>query len=184
MESKKLFLLLAFFILISFISAECLENQININTASAEDLDKIIWVGSVTAQNIINSRSFDSLGDLIKVSGIGEIKLQDIKEQGLACVEKEEQENKTLKEKKEEENESNSKEIIYVKSNSNIKSIEDKSPSTININPINPKNINTEGDNSKIINSEYALFGFILFSLLIILLSIIKVRRKDKNEFD
>jgi len=46
--------------------------QININTASAEDLDKITEVGPATAQKIILARPFYSLNDLLKVSGIGE----------------------------------------------------------------------------------------------------------------
>jgi len=60
--------------------------QININTASIEDLDKIIGVGSATAQKIIEARPFYSLNDLLKVSGIGEKTLQKITEQGCAYV--------------------------------------------------------------------------------------------------
>jgi competence ComEA-like helix-hairpin-helix protein len=180
MANKLLFFVLMVVIFcIPFIMGDCEEGQININTASAEDLDKIIWVGSVTAENIINSRPFESLDDLTKVSGIGEIKLQDIKEQGLACVE--EEENFDSEEKDEEDNKS--VEVVYVKtdSSSSGSEIEKKNPDVINI---NPKSINTEKDNSKIINSKYALIGFVLFSILIILLSIINIRRKDRNEFD
>ena len=61
--------------------------QININIASAEDLDKIISVGPATAQNIIAFRPFYSLNDLLNVSGIGEATLQKITEQGCAYVE-------------------------------------------------------------------------------------------------
>jgi len=61
--------------------------QININTASAEDLDKIIYVGPATAQKIIEARPFYSLNDLLKVSGIGQTTLQKIIEQGCAYVE-------------------------------------------------------------------------------------------------
>jgi len=84
--TKKLLLMLFVVFFISSVLGSCEEGQVDINTASVEDLDKIIWVGSTTAENIINSRPFESLDDLTKVSGIGEIKLQDIKEQGLACV--------------------------------------------------------------------------------------------------
>jgi len=170
MENKILILIFAI-IFISLVSGNCEEGQININNASAEELDKIIWVGSATAQNIINSRPFSSLEDLLNVSGIGETKLQDIKEQGLACVEEQEiiENNKEQKEK----------EVIYVKFNpekSSLKNIKQ----TINI---NPKDINTKKNNSNLINSEYALYGFIIFSLLIILLSILKIN-KNKNEFE
>ena len=61
--------------------------QININTASAGDLDKITQVGTVTAQKIIEARPFYSLNDLLKVGGIGEETLQKIVEQGCAYVE-------------------------------------------------------------------------------------------------
>lgn len=61
--------------------------QININTALTEDLEKIIYVGPATAQKIIGARPFYLLGDLLKVSGIGEKTLQKIIEQGCAYVE-------------------------------------------------------------------------------------------------
>lgn len=59
----------------------------NINTASEQDLEKIIDVGPVTAQKIIDARPFCSLDDLLRVSGIGEKTLQEIKNQGCAYVE-------------------------------------------------------------------------------------------------
>ncbi len=60
--------------------------QININTALAEDLEKITGVGPVTAQKIIQARPFYSFEDLLKVSGIGEKTLQKIIEQGCAYI--------------------------------------------------------------------------------------------------
>jgi len=59
---------------------------IDINTASSEELEKIIGIGPVLAQRTIEARPFNSLDDLIKVKGIGEITLQKIKDQGLAWV--------------------------------------------------------------------------------------------------
>jgi len=59
------------------------------NAASKEDLQKIMWVGEATADNIIDYRSnnpFCLLDDLVNVSGIGESKLNDIKEEGFAYV--------------------------------------------------------------------------------------------------
>jgi len=61
--------------------------QININTASAEDLDKLIDVGLPTAQKIISARPYYLLDDLLKASGIGPATLQEIKDQGCAYVE-------------------------------------------------------------------------------------------------
>ncbi len=59
---------------------------IDINTASSEELEKIIGIGPALAQRIIETRPFNSLDDLIKVKGIGEIILQKIKDQELAWV--------------------------------------------------------------------------------------------------
>ena len=76
----------AIFIFFLFLAPCSALEKIDINTASIEELQEIIWVGSVTAQKIINSRPFYSLDDLKKVKGIGQKKLQDIKNQGLAFV--------------------------------------------------------------------------------------------------
>jgi competence ComEA-like helix-hairpin-helix protein len=70
--------------------------RININTASKEELIKIIHIGPARADEIIRLRPFSSLDDLIKISGIGEKTLADIKNQGLAYVD--EKEIKDLKE--------------------------------------------------------------------------------------
>ena len=60
--------------------------KIDINTASLQQLGELKWVGDKTAQKIIDARPFSSVDDLLRVSGIGSKKLQDIKTQGLACV--------------------------------------------------------------------------------------------------
>jgi hypothetical protein len=79
-----------FFVGILFCSgvlAECDRNQIDINSASLTKLDEIVWVGEATAEKIIDGRPFRKLGDLDDVRGIGEKKLEDIIDEGLACVE-------------------------------------------------------------------------------------------------
>ncbi|MDP3880938.1 MAG: helix-hairpin-helix domain-containing protein [bacterium] len=69
-------------------STGCDEGQININSASLEELDEIIGVGPSIGQKIIDARPFSSLDELDdKVSGIGESRLADIIAEGKACVE-------------------------------------------------------------------------------------------------
>ncbi|MBT9140226.1 MAG: hypothetical protein DDT30_00802 [Dehalococcoidia bacterium] len=44
-------------------------HKININTASVEQLQEIIHIGPVRAKEIIRLRPFDSIDDLVRVSG-------------------------------------------------------------------------------------------------------------------
>lgn len=60
---------------------------ININTASKEELMQIIHIGESRADEIINSRPFNSMRDLTNIHGIGDGRLKDIKEEGKAYVE-------------------------------------------------------------------------------------------------
>jgi len=90
---KKLLIILLILISISLINGLCEEgqiNQININTATKQELDELSGVGEKIAQNIIDARPFESVEDLINVNRIGEITLQKILNQGLACVKNEE----------------------------------------------------------------------------------------------
>ena len=84
MRRLLLFLILLFSIV--GVLAECSDSQIDINSASLEELESITWVGPVTAQKIIDGRPFSSVDDLDRVKGIGVTKLGDIKDEGLACV--------------------------------------------------------------------------------------------------
>src|SRR3989344_5077287 len=85
--NKNIFLIIGIlFLFLPNISAVCNESQININTASLEELDALSGIGPVKAQAIIDTRPFSSIDDLINVNGIGEVTLNNIKLQGLACV--------------------------------------------------------------------------------------------------
>ena len=68
--------------------------KIDVNKASLEDLMKIVYIGEIRALEIISLRPFSSLDDLLRVSGIGESTLEKIKQQGIAFIENETEENK------------------------------------------------------------------------------------------
>ena len=61
---------------------------VNINTASAEQLESLPGIGAATAQKIVSDRAangpFKAVDDLMRVSGIGEKKLASLS--GLICV--------------------------------------------------------------------------------------------------
>lgn len=60
---------------------------ININEASREQLQTIIHIGPDRADDIVDLRPFQSIDGLTKVNGIGPARLDDIKDEGKACVE-------------------------------------------------------------------------------------------------
>lgn len=80
----KIFLILC--LLFTWTNFVLASEKININTATSEDLKKIIHIGEKRALEIIALRPFQSLDDLIKVKGIGPKTLADIKQQGLASI--------------------------------------------------------------------------------------------------
>jgi competence ComEA-like helix-hairpin-helix protein len=165
---------------LNYVAASCEEGQIDINSASVEELDKIIYIGPARAEQIIALRPFNSVDNLTRVSGIGEVYLSAIKLQGLACVD-------GLEEDEEEENETyvNSNETTSEEDETNRRQNQSKPErETIVLNPLNPQVIKTEED-KKGINKNYAIYGFVAFCILIGILFIIKniKNRKYKNEF-
>lgn len=58
---------------------------ININSASAEELQEIIHIGEGRADSLIELRPFDSVEELTRISGIGPARIEDIQEQGIVC---------------------------------------------------------------------------------------------------
>ncbi len=60
---------------------------INLNTATLEELQYIIHIGPGRAGQIMQLRPFESVDDLIKVDGIGPVRLEDIKRQNIVVVE-------------------------------------------------------------------------------------------------
>lgn len=204
MIKKQVILCLIFFALsllfMSGICAVCNSNQIDINSASAEELDKIVNIGSARAGQIISLRPFESVEDLIKVNGIGEKTLSGIKEQGLACVddeeseeqpeEKEEQEEEEEKEKESDEedeekddNSENNEEDLQAANTKISEEITEKSTeiNPIILNSLDAKTIKSEDNKGNLIE-DLALYGIIAFSGVLGALLLLK-KRKYKNEF-
>ena len=156
-----------------FASIGCRSSQIDINSASSTKLDEIIWVGSATAEKIIAARPFESVDDLIRVSGIGEIKLADIKEQNLACVEEDEEESEEETER-ESEKEKEEDEVEE-------KEIEKSVPKVGEVIQLSPKGIKSQ---ENFLNQEnLAKAGLVVFVLVLVLLFLISKLGKRKNEF-
>ncbi|MFH1582326.1 MAG: lamin tail domain-containing protein [bacterium] len=72
--------------------------KIDINTAPLEDLIKIIHLGEIRATELISLRPFSSLDELSRINGISESRVEEIKDQGIAFVQVEEQEKENLTE--------------------------------------------------------------------------------------
>jgi hypothetical protein len=181
---SRAFFLLATIILLSItISASCEENQIDINIASAEELDEIIYIGPARAEQIITLRPFDSIDDLIKINGIGEIYLSAIKAQELACVGEEAEE-----EVDEKVVEDSKKEKEVIESSEGGGGVDggkkSKGSPLIELETIslNPKVIKSGDVNENLNTNNYPLYGLIAFCLLIVVLFMFK-KNRYKNEF-
>jgi competence ComEA-like helix-hairpin-helix protein len=202
--NKWLIALLLFVLFSNFISAECSEGQININTASLSELDKIYGIGPAKAQAIIDSRPYSSLDDLIKAYGIGEKTLENIKSEGLACVSEDfenpkdsENEEEThsddseISSEEDDDEESTSKEIESIKTEKEERIIEDSSRKKSNpiqeeivLNSANPKDIKTNENSNFQEDKKYAIYSLVVFCIFLGFLFILdKRKKKTKNEF-
>ncbi|MGH2428590.1 MAG: MBL fold metallo-hydrolase [Candidatus Limnocylindria bacterium] len=68
------------------VTGGCAPGQVDINSATYEQLQLIIHIGPVRAAEIPSLRPFGSVDDLDRVNGIASARLADIKAQGVACV--------------------------------------------------------------------------------------------------
>jgi len=157
--------------------ASCGEGQIDINSASKEELDNLYGIGPVKAEAIINSRPFESVDELIKVYGIGNITLNKIKQQGLACVSKESKE-------KNPENNSYQEELPVVEFNSTETPEEESENIEPEIIKLNAKNIKSENDKDDLDKNNYAIYGFVVFCVLLCFLFALKRNKYNENEFE
>ena len=67
-------------------SGNCGPGQVDLNTASVDELKLIKYIDVVRAPLVIDLRPFTSVDQLINVKGIGPTYLQRIKDEGIACV--------------------------------------------------------------------------------------------------
>ena len=173
--SRGVFVLTIFILLPVNISASCDKDQIDINTASVEELDEIVYIGKARAEQIIALRPFDSVDDMLRINGIGDVYLSAIKNQDLACVDEDEI-------KEEEEEKGQEREV-----NEEYQEIEEDPKETTPIElqkiSLNPKVIKSENDNENLSKSNYAIYGLVFFCVLLIVLFILRKKKYHKNEF-
>lgn len=66
--------------------SETTNGCVDINTASKEQLETIIHIGSERSELLLEGRPYSSVEDLTRIKGIAAGRLKDIIEQGVACV--------------------------------------------------------------------------------------------------
>jgi competence ComEA-like helix-hairpin-helix protein len=177
---RKIIFILFIFLIISNVSAMCEEGQIDINSATLEELDNLPGIGPVKAQAIIDSRTFQSVDELIDVYGIGEITLNKIKEQGLACVIGETEE---IQEQTNNETSQDNEDSIPIDSTEEPKDVPEEQTQS-EIIKLNPQDIKSENSSENLDVNNYATYGFIVFCVLLVFLFILRRNRFNKNEFE
>lgn len=60
---------------------------IDINRASQGELEQIIHIGEARAKELLSLRPFNTVDELTNINGISSLRLTDIKEENLACIE-------------------------------------------------------------------------------------------------
>ena len=189
MPKSLAFLMLALlFFSISFVYASCEDGQVDINSASAEELDKIAQIGPVRAEQMIMLRPFSSVDDMIRIVGIGESNINLIKSQGLACVSEEETSPSAVELEENKRNDTKLDEEANVNSSLSSEPFRNSSSKNIELKAIdlNPKSIKSDVDSQVSDKRNYAIYGLLGFGVLLGLLFLIKNfigGNRHKNEF-
>jgi competence ComEA-like helix-hairpin-helix protein len=177
MREERFILVLVIILTLSFISAGCEEGMVDINSASEEELIKIKHIGPSRAAQIVDLRPFESVDDLIRVKGIGEVYLKNIKEQELACVDNQDKEEDEDIEEQEEETE---QEEVEEKPEEIIE--ESITPELIKLNPQVIKSEDDSESNKETNKGKYGIYGLVGLCILIVLLFFLG--RRKKSEFE
>jgi len=178
----KLPIIFLFIFLLSNISAMCNESQIDINSASVEQLDNLSRIGTVKAQAIISTRPFGTIDDLLNVKGIGNATLNKIKEQGLACVN--EENNSIMENISKSETETNIKENLQENISYNTQEVVvNKTKEVVNLTPISLETQNIKsGNNTETLKRNLSFYG--LIAICVVFGALFLLKRKRKNEFN
>jgi DNA uptake protein ComE-like DNA-binding protein len=67
-------------------SSNCQPGQVDINSAPEDQLMTIIHIGAERVSALISLRPYSSIEGLDNINGIGEVRMAEIRAQGIACV--------------------------------------------------------------------------------------------------